>query len=78
MTNIQKMVKIQETLEQEIRPGLQADGGDLDLIDIVGDRVVVKLQGSCAGCPSAKITLKRWVEAKLRETVVPEIVVEEG
>lgn len=78
LTNIQRMQLIQKTLEEDIAPGLRADGGDIELIDIDGDRVIVKLRGSCAGCPSAHITLKRWVEAKLREMVGAEITVEEG
>jgi len=77
LTNLQKMLLVQQTVEQDIRPGLQADGGDLELVDIEGDRVIVKLKGSCAGCPSAHITLKRWVEAKLRELVAPTLTVEE-
>ncbi len=77
MTNLQKMARIQEVIEQEIRPGLQGDGGDLELLDIDGDRVIVRLRGSCAGCPSAHITLKRWVEARLKEAVSPSLVVEE-
>ena len=77
MTNLQKMMRIQEVVEKEIRPGLQADGGDLELIDIDGDQVSVRLKGSCAGCPSAHVTLKRWVEAKLRERVAPSLAVQE-
>jgi NifU-like protein len=77
LTNLQKITLIQKVVNEEIRPGLQADGGDMELTDIDGDRVVVKLTGSCAGCPGAHITLKRWVEAKLRERVNPELVVEE-
>jgi NifU-like protein len=78
MTNLQKISRIQEVIETEIRPGLQADGGDLELLDVDGDRVVVKLKGSCAGCPGAHVTLKRWVEAKLREEVLPELTVDEA
>lgn len=76
MTNLQKMMLIQKAIDEEIRPGLQADGGDLELIDVDGDTVIVALRGSCAGCPSAHITLKRWVEAKLHELVSPDLVVE--
>jgi NifU-like protein len=78
LTNLQKMTLIQQVIEEQIKPGLQADGGDLELLDIDGDRVIVRLKGACAGCPSAHVTLKRWVEAKLRETVTPSLVVEEG
>jgi NifU-like protein len=78
LTNLQKMMKIQQLINDELRPGLQADGGDLELIDIDGDRVVVQLKGACAGCPGAQTTLKRWVEARLREEVSPSLTVVAG
>lgn len=78
LTSFQRMMKIQSVVSEEIRPGLQADGGDLELVDIDGDRVLVRLKGSCAGCPGAHMTLKRWVEARLRELVSPSITVEEA
>lgn len=77
LTNIQKMKLIQETIERDIRPALQSDGGDLELIDIDGDRVMVSFRGSCVECPSSKVTLKSTVEAKLREFVANTIIVEE-
>ncbi len=77
LTNIQKIKLIEETLGREIIPALKADGGDLDLIDIEGNRVYVALRGSCSFCPSAGITLKQYVEAKLKEFVSDDIVVEE-
>jgi NifU-like protein len=76
LTNLQKMQKVQQLINDELRPGLQADGGDLELLDIDGDRVVVQLKGACAGCPGAQSTLKRWVEARLREEVSPALTVE--
>ncbi|MCK5802434.1 MAG: Fe-S cluster assembly protein NifU [Lentisphaeria bacterium] len=78
LTNLQKMMLIQQVVNDDIRPGLQADGGDLELVDVDGDRVVVKLKGSCSGCPGAQVTLKRWVEAQLREKVLPTITVEQA
>ena len=77
LSNIQKMRLIEETIEREIRPSLQLDGGDIELIDIVGNRVIVATRGACSACKSAPITLKNLVEAKLREFVSPELVVEE-
>ena len=77
MTTLQKIAKIQDVLAKDIRSGLQADGGDVELLDVDGDRVVVRLKGACAGCPGAQVTLKRWVEAKLRELVAPTLVVSE-
>ena len=69
LTNLQKIALIQSVFDSVIRPGLKADGGDAELIDINGDQVTVKLAGKCAGCASALQTLKHWVEATLREKV---------
>jgi len=77
LTNIRKIGLIKETIEREIRPGLQADGGDIELIDIIGDRVLIAFRGTCAGCPSSGVTLKSSVEAKLREFVSENLAVEE-
>jgi NifU-like protein len=77
LTNLQKMTLIQKTVDEVIRPALQNDGGDLELVDIRDDIVEVRLQGSCAGCPGAQMTLKRWVEAQLREKVLPTLVVQQ-
>ena len=77
LTNIQKIRMIEETIQREIRPSLQHDGGDIELIDVVGDRVLVATRGACASCAAAQITLKDFVEAKLKELVTPELKVEE-
>lgn len=77
LTNIQKIKLIEETLEREIKPSLSHDGGDIELIDVDGDRVLVKLRGTCASCSASQVTLKNHVESKLREFVTPELVVEE-
>ncbi|MCD6320502.1 MAG: NifU family protein [Candidatus Desulfofervidaceae bacterium] len=55
-----------------IRPNLQADGGDIELIDIVDGIVKVKLKGACAGCPMSQMTLKMGVEAYLKKEI-PEV-----
>lgn len=56
-----------------IRPALQRDGGDIELIDVTSDGVVsVRLQGACSGCPSAAMTLSMLVERKLKAEV-PEV-----
>ena len=78
LTPFQRIMKINEVVDTVIRPGLQADNGDMEIVDISGTAVKVKLRGACAGCPGAHITLKRWVETKLREAVDPAIVVEEA
>jgi NifU-like protein len=68
---------IEETLEREIRPTLKKDGGDIELVDVDGNQVLVKLQGTCATCQASQTTLKFYVEQKLQELVTPELVVKE-
>jgi len=64
--------KVQQALD-EIRPMLQQDGGDIELVDVKeGGQVVVRLQGACACCPGAIMTLKMGVERILKERV-PEV-----
>ncbi|MCU0581462.1 MAG: Fe-S cluster assembly protein NifU, partial [Syntrophales bacterium] len=77
LSNIQKIKMIEETLEREIRPSLKLDGGDIELIDVEGNRVLVATRGMCATCKAADITLKHFVEAKLRDLVSPDLVVED-
>jgi NifU-like protein len=77
LSNIQKIKMIEETLEREIRPSLKLDGGDIELIDVEGNRVIVATRGMCATCKAADITLKHFVEKKLRDLVSPDLVVEE-
>lgn len=77
LTNIQKMQLIQQTINEQIRPALRADGGDIELIDIDGDKVIVALRGMCAQCRLAEFTMRDVVEAKLREFVSDTITVEE-
>ncbi|NLT22241.1 MAG: Fe-S cluster assembly protein NifU, partial [Syntrophorhabdus sp.] len=77
LSNIQKIRMIEETIEREIRPSLQHDGGDIDLIDVIGNRVLVATRGACATCQASQITLKSFVEWKLKEFVSPDLVVEE-
>ena len=77
MTNLQRMTLVQQVIEREIRPMLQADGGDIELVDIDGQRVQVALRGHCAWCRVKDYTLKGSVERRLRELVDPEIVVED-
>ncbi|MBM4035770.1 MAG: NifU family protein [Planctomycetes bacterium] len=53
-----------------IRPMLQADGGDVELVEVADDGIVkVKLKGACGGCPMSRITLKRGIEARLKQSV---------
>ena len=77
LTNLQKIQLIQRTISEQIRPLLKADGGDIDLIDIEGSKVIVAFRGMCSQCPTAEFTLKDVVEARLREFVSNDIIVEE-
>jgi len=77
LTNLQKIKLIEETMDREIRPSLKQDGGDIDLVDVEGDKVYVGFRGTCSSCPSSEFTLKGYVQEKLREFVSPEIEVEE-
>jgi NifU-like protein len=77
LTNLQKIKLIEETLDREIKPALKKDGGNIELVDVDGNNVFVKLQGTCATCSASQITLKNYVELKLRELVAPELLVEE-
>lgn len=77
LTNIEKIKLIEETLEREIKPALQQDGGDIQLVDVDGDRVIVQLTGTCATCAMSQVTLKDYVESKLKELVANTLVVEE-
>lgn len=63
--------KVKEVLDK-IRPQLQADGGDVDLVDVEDGVVKVRLQGACAGCPMSTLTLKNGIERILKEQV-PEV-----
>ena len=78
MTTIQKIKRIEEVLEREVRPALRKDGGDIELIDVDGDYVIVSLRGACVSCKKSQTTLKEYVEKKLREQVLDTLIVEEG
>ena len=71
LTTVQKVLFIQQVLEEEIRPVLIADGGDVELHDVEGDRVLVRLKGACSSCSSSAETLKTAIEAQLKERVLP-------
>lgn len=77
MTTLEKIKKIEEVIEREIKPTLKKDDGDIRLIDVDGDFVTVSLRGACANCYSSRTTLKEYVERKLREQVLDSLIVEE-
>ena len=69
--------KVREALEK-VRPSLQRDGGDVELVEVTEDGIVkVRLQGACAGCPMAQMTLQMGIEQTLKE-MVPEVKAVQG
>jgi Fe-S cluster biogenesis protein NfuA len=62
---------VQKALDK-IRPSLQADGGDIELVDVVDGVVKVRLKGACGGCPMSQMTLKMGVERALKQQI-PEV-----
>jgi len=64
--------KVQEAIDK-IRPMLQRDGGDVELVDVSDGIVTVRLQGACAGCPMSQMTLKNGIEKFLKKEI-PEII----
>lgn len=77
LTPTQKILKISRVIEQQISPELQKDGGDIELIDIEGNVVKVKLTGMCSGCKNAQMTLKNFVESILKDKVDSNLEVEQ-
>jgi Fe-S cluster biogenesis protein NfuA len=66
------MRKKVESALKEIRPSLQADGGDVELVDVENGIVKVRLTGACAGCPMSQMTLKQGIESYIKKAI-PEI-----
>ena len=62
-----------ETVLDDLRPSLMSDGGNVELVEIDGPIVKLRLQGACGSCPSSAMTLKMGIERRLRE-FIPEIV----
>ena len=65
----QKILKINNIIENKISPELQKDGGDITLVDIDGNKVYVRLRGRCSGCRNSNLTLKSFVETTLKDAV---------
>ena len=76
LTTVQKISLIQQVLNEEVKPVLALDGGDVELYDVDGDRVKVQLKGACGSCSSSTATLKIAIEARLQERVLSSLVVE--
>lgn len=77
LTNLQRMKLISKIIDEEISPSLQKDGGNIELVDVDGKTVLVQLRGACSSCKSSQLTLKQFVEKRLRDAVDPDLVVEE-
>jgi NifU-like protein len=77
LTMVQKIRKIEEALEEEIRPVLRRDGGDVELVDVMENKVLLRMMGMCQGCATTDLTLKGLVQDKLRELVDPTLEVVE-
>ncbi len=70
LTNIRKIQLIQETIDHAIKPALRHADGDLELVDVDGDKVYIRLKGACSSCRSAGMTLKGYIEKTLRDSVI--------
>lgn len=77
LTTTQKILKISKVIEQQISPELQKDGGDIEFIDLDGNKVKVKLTGMCQGCKNAQMTIKSFVESILKDKVDSALEVEQ-
>ncbi len=77
LTNIQKIQLVQQTINEQVRPALRAHGGNIELVDVIDNKVVVAFRGMCAQCHLAEFTMKDVVESKLREFVAEDLFVEE-
>ena len=71
-TNLDLTAENVEKVLDELRPFLMADGGNVEVVEIEGPTVKVRLQGACGSCPSSTMTLKMGIERKLRESI-PEV-----
>lgn len=75
---VKKVLRVQEVIDKEILPALEKDGGSIELIDLEGNIVKVRLRGVCAACPNSALTLKKLVQGKLHEFVSDKLIVEEA
>jgi len=71
--SIEPMKEKVEKALNDVRPSLQADGGDVELVDVENNIVKVRLKGACAGCPMSQMTLKQGIERYIKK-LIPEII----
>ena len=75
LTMLQKIDKIREVIQKDVKPILAADGGDCELVDVDGNNVFIRFMGQCKGCAFSNLTLISVVENKLKEKVSQQLVV---
>lgn len=78
LTIVEKIKRIEKVLEEDVRPQLNMDGGNVELIDVSGTVIKVRLLGMCSGCLAADATLKGFIEKTLKEKVDASITVEKA
>ena len=78
MTLVEKIKTLEKVLEEEIRPKLNMDGGSVELVDLAGNTVKVRLIGMCHGCAGAQGTLKNFIEKVIQEKVSKTLTVEQA
>lgn len=76
LTPFKKMKLIEEVIERDVRPMLRRDGGDLEIIDVQGDKVLIAFKGHCAGCIAAAFTKNGLVQKALRDAISKDLTVE--
>ena len=72
-----RFVAIRKLIDTDIRPYVQADGGDIELVEVDGNRVKLRLLGACGKCPSSEMTLRSGVQTRLQAMISADLVVEE-
>ena len=70
--NTDLRARVEQVIDEQVRPGLRMDGGDIELVDIEDGIALVKLQGACHGCPAASQTLQFGVQ-NILQCAIPEI-----
>lgn len=78
LTIVEKIKAVESVLEEFVRPQLNMDGGNAELVDLAGDTVKIRLIGMCSGCANAQGTLKNFIEKTLQEKLDPSITVEQA
>ena len=71
-----KVMAVEKVLETEVRPALRLDGGDIELVDVQGEKAVVRFLGHCAGCMAAHLTQNGLVQGKLQQALGKGLTVE--